>query len=329
MYKLNEIRVIHFEPTSKCQASCPMCSRNFHGGITNPFIEITEINYDEFTKWLPPTFIAQLHKFYMCGNVGEPTLAKDTMQIFEYVINNNNLIQLSMNTNGSARDKQWWYNLGKLFSANGNVRFGIDGLENTHHLYRVGTDWNKIIKNATSYITSGGNAIWDMLVFDHNKHQVDECRKLSEDLGFISFNAKHTSRFKEDKIHVLTRKGTTSHYIHPSEKSKNFTEKFQKYTIETNKEIHCKVAREKNLYINAHGNVFPCCWLDMDALSPISLSRVDYLDRKLPIYSLKHQSLENIFNTDYFQQIENTWINNPLRECSKQCGKIDKFNEQF
>lgn len=329
MYKLNEIRVLHFEPTSKCQASCPMCSRNYHGGIDNPFIKITEISYDEFIKWFKPEFIAQLHKFYMCGNVGEPIIAKDTLSMFEYVVNNNNEILLSMNTNGSARNKDWWHSLGRIFSTNGNVRFGIDGLSDTHSLYRIGTDWNKIIQNATTYINAGGKAVWDMLVFEHNKHQVDDCRKLAQDLGFTEFYAKHTSRFKEDKVHVLTRKGNTSHYLYPSERSKNFTENFQKYTIEVNKEIHCKVAKEQNIYVNAHGNIFPCCWLDMDALTPISLSHIDYLDKNLPIYSLKQQTLEEIFATNYFQQIENTWSNTPLRECSKQCGKIDKFNAQF
>ena len=37
----------------------------------------------------------------------------------------------------------------------------------------------------------------------------------------------------------------------------------------------------------------------------------------------------DIFNSSFFQDIENTWSNDPLRECSRQCGKIDILSEQF
>jgi MoaA/NifB/PqqE/SkfB family radical SAM enzyme len=329
MYNLNQIKAIHFEPTSRCQASCPMCARNFQGGIENPFLILEDISLDQFKKWFPKKFISQLDRFYMCGNVGEPILAKDTLEIFEYIRTVNPNINLGMNTNGSARTVDWWKRLAKVFDNKGYVRFGIDGLADTHKLYRIGTDWNKIIENASAFISAGGLGIWDMLVFDHNKHQIDECEKISKDIGFKEFAIKHTSRFKEEHIHVLTRSGKTSHFIYPSDRSKNFTKDFSNYKIEENRTIHCKVKQELNLFINAHGNVFPCCWLDIDALPPMSLSRVDYLDRGFQIPSLNKMSLEEIFDSQYFDLIEKTWNENPLRECSKQCGKIDKFNAQF
>ena len=41
-----------------------------------------------------------------------------------------------MMTNGGARSKQWWTDLGKLTKGKMRVTFGIDGLEDTNHLYR-------------------------------------------------------------------------------------------------------------------------------------------------------------------------------------------------
>ena len=43
---------------------------------------------------------------------------------------------LQMHTNGSGRNKNWWKELALL---NVKVIFGIDGLEDTHKLYRINT----------------------------------------------------------------------------------------------------------------------------------------------------------------------------------------------
>ena len=329
MYKITDIHTLHLEPTSNCQASCPMCARNLQGGIPNPFIKVNEISLDKFKEWIPESFIKQLTRVYMCGNVGEPIIAKDTLEIFKYIRHVNPQMYLGLNTNGSARSTDWWTELAKVFGNRGTVKFGIDGLEDTHALYRIGTDWQKIIENASAFINAGGTAEWDMLVFDHNLHQIGQCEDLSKSIGFNRFVVKHTSRFKEDKVHVLTREGKTSHFIYPSVKSNNFTKTFSQHKIEEPHAISCKVKAEKNLFLNAHGHVYPCCWLDIDALPPMSLSKVDYLDNGFGIMSLDDISLEEIFESNYFEEIERTWNLSPLRECSKQCGKIDKFNAQF
>ena len=53
MYSLEEIKVVHLEITSKCQAKCPMCSRNLQGGQVNPMIELEEITLEQFKNWFP------------------------------------------------------------------------------------------------------------------------------------------------------------------------------------------------------------------------------------------------------------------------------------
>ena len=52
---------------------------------------------------------------YMCGNLGDPIIAKDTLEIFEYFRWANPNIWLSMNTNAGARDEIWWAQLAKTF----------------------------------------------------------------------------------------------------------------------------------------------------------------------------------------------------------------------
>ena len=40
MFKFNELKTVHLEISTRCQASCPMCPRNYHGGLENPNLKI-------------------------------------------------------------------------------------------------------------------------------------------------------------------------------------------------------------------------------------------------------------------------------------------------
>lgn len=324
MYNINSIKTVHLEVTSNCQASCPMCARNFQGGIENPWIKLSEITLEQFKDWFPISFISQLEKLYMCGNTGDPIVAVDTLSIFQYVRSINPNIKLSMNTNGSARTSKWWKDLAL---ADVSVRFGIDGLSDTHSMYRIGTSWDKIIQNASTFINNGGNATWDMLVFKHNEHQVEQCRKLSNELGFTQFVVKHTARFREDNLTVLTKTGNSSHTLYPSEKSKHITKQVNQISKPTT--ITCKAVEQQSIYVSALGKVIPCCWLDYDAMIPIHKSKIDMLDRQIEFQSLHTTDIRDIFLSSTFNTIKNSWECDPLVECNRQCGKVDKFNEQF
>ena len=48
MYKIEDIKAIHLEVTSRCQAKCPMCARRINGGPLNPFMGLDEISIYKF-----------------------------------------------------------------------------------------------------------------------------------------------------------------------------------------------------------------------------------------------------------------------------------------
>ena len=121
MYRYEDIRTIHLEVTQNCQAACPMCDRNMNGEGVNPHINLDELTLADCKKIFSPKFIKQLNTMYMCGNLGDPIVAKDTLEIFEYFRSNNPNIWLSMNTNAGARDKDWWKELAKIYGRMGAV----------------------------------------------------------------------------------------------------------------------------------------------------------------------------------------------------------------
>jgi len=266
MYKLDDIRSVHLEMTEKCNLACLMCDRNKNGGETNQYLEGRELTFQTIYKTFNLSFIKQLKKIYMCGNYGEPILARDTLKILKYFRSSNSKIKLSIITNGCSRPAYWWHDLAEVIDT---VRFGIDGLEDTHKIYRQGAIWSLIMRNAKAYIDAGGYAIWDYLVFGHNEHQIEEARQLSKKLGFKEFIVKKTGRFFSN----IKLKGKDKHNgLEKPKLEQNINQSLKKESYIVNKygsminyldqvEIDCKVLKNKELYISAEGLVLPCCWL--------------------------------------------------------------------
>ena len=244
-FDILKVKTLHLEPTSRCNAACPQCARYQDDGITlNPNIEIRDLTLAKLTEKLNDNFIAQLDKLFMCGIYGDPAASNQSLAIYDWFRHINPNITLGMNTNGSLRNPHWWSLLGqRLNKLEDYCVFSIDGLENTNHIYRRNTIWSKIMKNAQSFIDSGGRAHWDMLVFKHNEHQVDECKQLAKDMGFVAFRAKVSKRFISKPIAGLE----------PPE--------IYNPQLRIGGNISCHAMNEKSIYMNYRGELLPCCWL--------------------------------------------------------------------
>jgi sulfatase maturation enzyme AslB (radical SAM superfamily) len=294
--------------------------------MLNPLITLNEIDLQTFKKWFSVDFICQLNSLFMCGNLGDPIIAGDCLEIAQYLRQTNPNIKLSMHTNGSARSTEWWSELAKV---DVRVVFGLDGLADTHSLYRIGTDFNKIIENAKAFIGAGGTAEWHMLIFKHNEHQVQDCKEIAEALKFDKFQIKHTSRFVGNVFHALDENGKTTHVLQPTTKSKEMVVKVQENIKNLAPVIACKALMSKQIYIGANGDISPCCWLDFSWILHSQDNRISHMNFVGTIPNLNTQSLEDIFNSHYFEDIQQTWGSTIATECTKQCGSFDKLGAQF
>jgi len=236
---LRRIQVLHIEPTDVCQAACSMCARE------------TDVNFDKSSKHhlrvehiqrhFSDRVISKLEKMFMCGNYGDPAAGYYTMDIYNYFRRINPEITLGMNTNGAVQSTFFWHALGRLFNKPEDFCvFSIDGLEDTNSVYRKNVDWKKLMSNAEAFIAAGGSAHWDMLVYKHNQHQVDECEQLARDIGFKWFRAKVSKRGFTDRL--------------------EFPIGWQEPVVKQGP-IKCHVLEEKSMFIDAQGRVSPCCWI--------------------------------------------------------------------
>ena len=247
---LSNIKILHIEPTDSCNAACPQCARETDLSFNKN--KLHHLTVQQLASLIDESTIINLDKAFMCGDYGDPAAGRHTIEIFKYLRSINPTITLGMNTNGSLKSTQWWKELAAVMYQPGNypkeyVVWSIDGLSDTNHIYRVNTNWDKIIKNATAFIQAGGLAHWEMLVFKHNEHQVEQAQQLAKDLGFKWFRAKVSRRFEVTPISFLH---TPSGWMNP--------------TVSTGT-IDCSALNDQSLYISAKGIAHPCCWLGTTA----------------------------------------------------------------
>ena len=234
------VRVLHLEATDVCQAACPSCARETDTTFNKKIHRWLSVR--DIQRMLPERVIYRLDKMFMCGNYGDPAAGHSTLELFEYFRDINSSITLGMNTNGGLQAPYWWTALAKqLCNPLDYVVFSIDGLEDTNHIYRKNVVWDKVIANAAAFIEAGGSAQWDMLIYEHNEHQIDQCEQLARDMGFKWFRAKVSKRIP------------TVDWLSPP---KGWT----RPVIEQGP-IDCFRDREQSLYISAKGVIHPCCWL--------------------------------------------------------------------
>jgi MoaA/NifB/PqqE/SkfB family radical SAM enzyme len=341
MFKFTELESLHIELTSHCQASCPMCARNYHSGVENANLPLDEISLADFKHIVSPEVIAQVKLIYFCGNYGDPIISNNLINIVEYCKEQKQDIRIGIHTNGSARTTSWWTKLAKALPADHCVHFALDGLEDTHHFYRVGTDFNKIIDNAKAFIDAGGRAEWVFLSFKHNEHQLGTAKQMAETLGFEKFSHKATGRFLEKPwFDVLDKDGKVSYKLEPpSEHKITFIDpkliKNYKAAVET-AVIQCKVQQDKSLYIDAFKNIWPCCWigaLPYIYSKPTDLIHMYQTDQTSVInllvesiggydaIDLTRRSIKSVLEDPQWSAVwQEYWDKKLLATCAKTCG---------
>lgn len=332
MLKLNEIRRVHIELTTRCNARCPMCMRNYRGYDYNSGYPDIELSLVDVKNILKPDFLAQLEYVNFNGNLGDFALSSAGLEIVEYLVANN--VAVKINTNGSLRSPNWWK---RLALTGVEIGFALDGLEDTHSLYRLDTDWKRIIENAAAFIKAGGQAVWRFAPFDHNRHQEQQCQQLARELGFVRFENIWDGR---DTGPVFNRQGQFSHFLGKNKFKDGIVPpvkdllhghvtwfEIDKHSIPKDQldiKYNCTHLKNKEIYIAADGTVYPCCYLGFypDQMHHAGNTQIKEIAKENNAlkYSLEH--CLNWFDNVYKSWQQNSIANGRLYACVNNCGSL-------
>jgi hypothetical protein len=220
-----------------------------------------------------------------------------------------------------------------------HVTFGIDGLEDTNWIYRVNVNWDKLMSNVKAFIAGGGKARWQFVSFEHNEHQIEQCRALSNELGFSEFFTIYNNRFiyealwkpsptlggnnlplrppkAEQEISIVLRKGkvpkTEAEWIVESEKGC----------------IKCQAQTTNEAYIDAEGHLLPCCYV---AGAKFTLEKADpdgyyrlWTAHGGDKINLNIHEWDSILEGDFYKELTNSWsktyADGRLLVCASTCN---------
>jgi len=333
MINYKDIRDVHLELSTFCNAACPLCPRNFFGYEYNNGYPETHFTLENSKKIFTTDFLQQLKGIRVCGNFGDIVMNPEGLQIIEYFKQQNPNLHISIYTNGSARDKSFWKGLADLKV---HIYFCLDGLADTHHLYRQNTIWDTVIKNAKTFIEAGGKAIWKMIEFKHNQHQIEQCRKLSQTLGFANFELTNEGRSTGP---VFNHCGEHTHNLGSVDGSTDFKILFDKKKTDTiqiedvvdadstKKHVSCWAVKRSSIYISAYGEVSPCCWTGFAPSTYGSGTYHQAINSQLQPLISKNNALQYPLEEciEWFSLIQSAWNIETYQQgrlvvCDHNCG---------
>jgi MoaA/NifB/PqqE/SkfB family radical SAM enzyme len=353
------------EITSYCNAACPQCPRNNNGQGINPRMPLCHLEREVINQAFDTELCQRLRQVFFCGSYGDPIMHPEFRDILRDFRRKNPTLWLYFHTNGGVHRPDYWQEIAEIMDGYGQIDFGIDGLEDTLHLYRRNVQYSRVIENARAFIQAGGRAQWNFIVFRHNQHQIDEVRRRGKALGFFNILIRKTGRFFNHRtIEEMPRWSVADqYYLEPPtlpeyrNQSMLFLPDLKKQypdlrTYFDSTEIRCDALIGPKVAINAEGLVLPCNFFnhnlyDRRFYEPGVLpeanefSTVDgknQIRNFLESYGLEnlninHRGLPEIFDSNMWQDLVESWnrtlAQGRLFECAMTCGsKITKVWDQ-
>ena len=368
----NKLNWIQVDLTARCQASCLDCSRNIEGKELNPSIgkpHSWDMPLDVFEKAVTPEMLStNLQKLLLNGNFGDPCIHPQFLEIARYVVNHaHENLSFKIATNGAMFNNEYWKKFAQIVAPlkNHRVTFAIDGLEDTHSIYRRGTKYQDVIDHAVTFIEHGGKADWQFIVFDHNKHQREQAKALAEQHGFeqivfrgdtddisnarlytgtINNNLEISGRKtkKHDEVQVSKQqgpKGLSAVKQQIKEVSKQY--KSQENFLDT-APITCQYYNTKGMYVEYDGTVWMCCWTGDMHRRKEKMFGGHFIDDQWQhiekhfgknFNNLNYHSFDDILNHEFFVSYLDKTFNSTRNDANTPrldaCAKTCTWNKTF
>ena len=357
-FNFNDIDEYQIEITTYCNAACPQCPRNNLGTGINPYMPLAHLPRATINQAFDTELCQRLRQIFFCGSYGDPIMHPDFLEILRDFRHKSPTLWLYIHTNGGVHDPEYWAEIASIMNGHGQIDFGIDGLEDTLHLYRKNVKYNNAIANAQAFISAGGRAQWNFIVFKHNEHQIDLVKQLGRDMGFYNVLIRKTGRFLNHA--TMTEMDSwpiagSDHVLEPPS-NEQYRNRSMQYLPELKKQyinvkeyfdattIRCDALTGKKVAVNAEGIVLPCNFFNhnlydarfRDSSKPGAnpLSTVDgknqvreFLERYgLDNLNIHFKTLPEIFDNDFWSDLVASFNNsNRLFECAMTCG--EKFTK--
>ena len=178
---------LNIDITHRCALECPRCQRQTQFRDRGQKVYGVDISLEDIKK-----LAAHYKCFDFCGQLSDPVHHPKFIEILAYLRSVN--VKCYVHNASSAKSLDWYI---KAWKANTSATwiFGIDGLPNESHKYRVNQDGEKLFKimcESQKYLNT--RSVWQYIIFNYNEDHLEEAKKMADehDLFFIQ---KQSSRW--------------------------------------------------------------------------------------------------------------------------------------
>ena len=326
--------------SSHCNARCGGCVRNTDGNETRPEVTLSHFDVDVWKRLVTQ----DTHGWYIVeltlnGNWGDPMMHPRVIEMLELYSQHHPESELFIHTNGSLRTTKFWSKLASVCRkfSNHQIFFAVDGMADTHHIYRRKTDWHKLIENSVAFNQAGGRSCYTMTLFEHNKHQIEQVEALAEENGCVFFQLRHSHG---DDLYIETDDGSyrvyanyeTDRYeqsfdskfkadeeLRDSDTYRDFNGMLKDQTLNTK----CPWYNEKKIQLDPWSRVWPCCHISSYGLDIPDMEAEKMVGSNIELArkenDLKKYTLLDILKNDWFSDVEDAVHNAEWKECRDTC----------
>ena len=205
-----KLKIMEVSFTTYCNANCPLCQRTDRTtGKKKDSVPLWHYDIDKFKQLCDQLDDTDINSIHFCGDYGDPMMHPHIEDAIDYVVlQKKKLVQVD--TNGGIRDKEWYRKIAQKYEGNLYINFSIDGFDQaTNNIYRVDVDFEKAKENCTTFALANpwpGNCNWQMLIFNHNYHQIDDVAEHCEKNGIrfdFKLNKRHWHRYTVKKPDII------------------------------------------------------------------------------------------------------------------------------
>tara|TARA_B100000902_G_scaffold345473_1_gene351563 strand:- start:3678 stop:4760 length:1083 start_codon:yes stop_codon:yes gene_type:complete len=358
MWRNNSIDLF-VDITTECNAGCPMCDRTDRDNSCKKQEWLPKVSWtiDQFKQVYPKSVVERLRRIDICGSWGDPPMNKDLIKIVEWIVKNNKSTFISIQTNGSLRNEEFWYDLGYTGGKQLAVHFAVEGInQEMHEKYRQKTYLKKILSNMKTLSMTPARISTQTLIWKHNENHLKEIEKLCIEHGSTSHREVYTDRrFDKNNRWIFTDPKGNLDYLEKSipnigenestleNTSYGYKEKIRRQDqdnvenlwykfIYNNKleekdkrKISCKWGNVNRILVNPDGYVLPCCYFAV----PTYRKEKYFMQRDIMKQYFKSEL--NVFKRNLLDIIEDKWFQKTLPDtwkdgtytpqCHNFCGK--------
>lgn len=172
-------RNIDLDLSNRCPIQCPMCWRQTEADAKK---RGRDMPMEDFLKVIDYVESGPVRGFiYFAGAASDPIHHPNLIEFLKICADKK--IECEIQTASSFKSKEWFI---EAFKAHPNARwcFGIDGLPEDSHKYRINQDGKKlfdIMQESVKYLNVA--PIWQYIVFRYNEEHVEYCKAWAYEIG--------------------------------------------------------------------------------------------------------------------------------------------------